>query len=637
MRQLGHRLQLAVFLAAVCVPCIALIALSLRIISQDRELAEKRRADERRQRVLHVRDDLLARLNPIKRDEIQRDLEPGEGYRHPEVVFVAWAEQNGLVLPWETDRAARRCRDLIAKPYFETRIRQCEQADFGAGQVERAARCYEQALGAARHPVQAAYTRWLWAQALDRAGHNQRAEELFRVLLEAPADVTDEEGVPLALYAARRLVASGGARGRILDRVNACSSRPWLPPMAWLPVSEIASALERNSRDKSGSAELARRAAAQVAMIGQAERLKNDFARLGLIHAAGQPEPEWVPYGDDGWLVGAVKSAEGPTAVIVVRGRELLLSLENRPALRFADYRETQGEPLGAAFPGLKVVLAESGIPSDSGAGELQRRLYYTVLFLIATVTTFAGYLLWRDLKREMRLAELRSQFVASISHELRTPLTAIRMFAETLQMKRAKDSETEAEYLETIVNESERLSRLVDGILLFSKAEQGKKIFHFRPTQPAATVQAAVRALHYPLSQQGFELRMQIADNLPVINADRDALQQATLNLLTNAMKYSGDSRLIELALGRENGDVVIRVTDHGLGIAPEEQGRIFEKFYRAPTRENQSIPGAGLGLALVAQIARAHGGRTEVRSAPGQGSTFTIRLPIEPPRGKS
>jgi signal transduction histidine kinase len=335
--------------------------------------------------------------------------------------------------------------------------------------------------------------------------------------------------------------------------------------------------------------------------------------------------------------VGAVKIGEARTAVIVVRGREILQALENRPAVRFADYRETQGESLGTAFPGLKVVLAQAGGSAESPEGDLQRRLYYTMLFLIAGVTTFAGYLLWRDLKREMRVAELRSQFVASISHELKTPLTAIRMFAETLQMKRAKDAATEEEYLETIVNECERLSRLVDGVLLFSKAEQGKKIYHFRPTQPAATVQAAVRALHYPLSQQGFELRIEIDDELPIINADRDALEQAALNLLTNAMKYSGDSRLIELSLGRENGDVVFRVTDHGIGIAAEEQGRIFEKFYRAPTRENQSIPGAGLGLALVAQIARAHGGKAEVTSTPGQGSTFAVRLPIDAPHGKS
>ncbi len=229
MRQLGHRLQLGVFLAAVCVPCIALIALSLRIISQDRELAEKRRADERRREVLQVRDALLARLNPIRVNEIQRDLEPGEQYRHPEVVFVARIEDSGLVLPWEADPAARRCRDLISRPYFEGRIRQCEQSDFGAGRGGLAARCYEQALGAARHPVQAAYARWLWAQALDRAGEHQRAAELFRVLLDAPPDITDEEGVPLALYAARRLApsapteaASWSARSRPVFRGHGC-------------------------------------------------------------------------------------------------------------------------------------------------------------------------------------------------------------------------------------------------------------------------------------------------------------------------------------------------------------------------------------------------------------------------------
>jgi hypothetical protein len=309
MRQLGHRLQLAVFLAAVCVPCIALIALGLRIISQDRELAEKRRADERRREVLEIRDSLLDRLNPIKRDEIQRDLEPGEHYLHPEVVFVARIEDGGLVLPWETDLAARRCRDLIARPYFETRIRQCEQSGFGAGQVGQTARCYEQALGAARHPVQTAYARWLWAQALDRAGRNQRAAELFRVLLDAPPDITDEDGVPLALYAARRLVSSPGDRSRVLACVKStCFSRPWLPPMAWLPVSEIAAA------SKAAFGELQKHAASQVRMIGQAERLRDNFPSIGLIPKAGQTEPEWVPYGDDGWLVGTAKTGEAPAA-----------------------------------------------------------------------------------------------------------------------------------------------------------------------------------------------------------------------------------------------------------------------------------------------------------------------------------
>jgi signal transduction histidine kinase len=202
---------------------------------------------------------------------------------------------------------------------------------------------------------------------------------------------------------------------------------------------------------------------------------------------------------------------------------------------------------------------------------------------------------------------------------------------AETLQMGRVKDSATESEYLDTIVNECERLSRLVDGVLLFSKTEQGKKVFHLRSMNAADAVRAAVRAIDYPLSQQGFQLDVSMEPELPPVRADRDALQQAILNLLSNAMKYSGEARSIELTVGREGRFVAIRVTDHGVGIASEEQSRVFEKFYRAPTPENQRIAGTGLGLALVEQIVKAHGGEIEVKSERGKGSTFLIRLPVE------
>ena len=299
---------------------------------------------------------------------------------------------------------------------------------------------------------------------------------------------------------------------------------------------------------------------------------------------------------------------------------------------RFADSREPGGEPLGEALPGLKVVMSSNGFSVEDPAGDLQRRAFYAALLLAILVTMFAAYLLWRDLQREMRSSELRAQFVSSVSHELKTPLTAIRMFAETLQLGRCGDPRTQSEYLGTIVNECERLSRLVDGVLLFSKSEQGKKTWLFRPLDAAEAVEAATRALEYPLSQQGFRLHMVVERNLPQIAADRDALEQAVLNLLSNAIKFSGDARDIELGLYRENGEVVLKVTDHGIGIAPEEHTRIFEKFYRAPTRENQFIPGTGLGLALVAQIVKAHDGRVTVDSTPGKGSTFYLRLPTHP-----
>ena len=230
-----------------------------------------------------------------------------------------------------------------------------------------------------------------------------------------------------------------------------------------------------------------------------------------------------------------------------------------------------------------------------------------------------------------MRLSDLRAQFVSSVSHELKTPLTSIRMFAETLQMGRINDPEVRDEYLGTIVNESERLSRLVDGVLLFSKVEQGKRTYRFRPVQAGEVIRSAVRTMEYPLSQQGFHLHLTLEPDLPAIHADRDAVEQAVLNLLSNALKFSGEARDIDLRLFRDQNEIVIRVTDRGLGIAPEQQSRIFEKFYRAPTSQNQLIPGTGLGLALVAAILKAHGGRVEVDSEAGKGSTFSLRFPVQ------
>jgi signal transduction histidine kinase len=243
----------------------------------------------------------------------------------------------------------------------------------------------------------------------------------------------------------------------------------------------------------------------------------------------------------------------------------------------------------------------------------------------------FGSYLFWRDVRRDLETAEMRSQFVASVSHELKTPLAAIRMFAETLQMGRLRDPEKREEYLETIVNESRRLDRLLANVLDFSKIEQGKQNFRFAKTSFAAILDTAARAMDYPLRQRGFNLRLRFEDGIPDIQADADAVLQAVLNLLDNAMKYSGDAREIDLILEREGQAAAIRVMDRGVGIPESEQRRIFKKFYRLSDPRNAGVTGAGLGLSLAAQIAKAHGGRIDVRSRPGEGSVFSILLPLE------
>jgi len=246
------------------------------------------------------------------------------------------------------------------------------------------------------------------------------------------------------------------------------------------------------------------------------------------------------------------------------------------------------------------------------------------------SVTLFGAYLLWRDVRRDVRMAEMRSQFVSSVSHELKTPLTAIRMFAETLRLGRSKDPKTQAEYLDTIVSESQRLTRLLNNVLDFSKIEQGKRIYRPELTSLSEIIQASARAMKYPLSQKGFELKVHVEEGLPDVRVDKDALEQAILNLLNNAMKYSGESHEIDLRLKRKDDQALIQVIDRGVGIDPREQKRIFEKFYRVPMPENERIVGTGLGLTLVSHIVKAHGGNIEVESSLGKGSTFSIYLPV-------
>jgi signal transduction histidine kinase len=247
------------------------------------------------------------------------------------------------------------------------------------------------------------------------------------------------------------------------------------------------------------------------------------------------------------------------------------------------------------------------------------------------TVALFGTYLLLHGVRRELRLAELRTQFVSSVSHELKTPLTAIRMFAESLRMGRPADPVAKAEYLDTIINESERLTRLLNNVLDFSKLERGTTQYQRTSVPLQDVLAAAARAVQYPLAQQGFELKTEIDESVQTVQADADAMHQAVLNLLSNAMKFSGSSRAIQMNLRAEKGDAVIEVRDSGVGIPVKEQRRIFEKFYRVSSPLVQQIPGTGLGLTLVEHVAAAHGGRVEVESAPGQGSTFRLRVPLE------
>ncbi|MCJ7487950.1 MAG: HAMP domain-containing histidine kinase, partial [Candidatus Aminicenantes bacterium] len=486
--------------------------------------------------------------------------------------------------------------------------------------------------------------------AINSPTHFGEEPEYEKVLSLSP-EVLDEYGVPLSLYAVEPLLKVGLRHGQALERIGQqLRSGMWLSPAALYLMKDlveqiiVAAPEAPGTAIRSGAKDHLRRILAQIQTMEQALSLKEDFPRLGLQPFPrmnlNKDEPLWVSYGQKPWLVGLSSPSvpeEGRLLVAVdFQTFSSTLTSDAEYAAKFPGDIElvaglsTDGASPGPGFQGLRVVFGPGGERDSSKQGSLQRLFYFLALVVVLGVTLFGAYLLWRDVRREVLIAEMRSQFVSSVSHELKTPLTAIRMFAETLRLGRSKDSNTQMEYLDTIVNESERLTRLLNNVLDFSKIEQGKRTYHSSPASLPEIVRTAARAMEYPLKQQGFALDVRIDESLPRVRVDRDAIEQAVLNLLSNAMKYSGESRSIDLKAQREGDCAVVQVTDRGVGIDPKDQARIFEKFYRVPTRENQSLPGTGLGLSLVAHIAKAHGGSVRVESAPGEGSTFSIILPL-------
>jgi len=265
--------------------------------------------------------------------------------------------------------------------------------------------------------------------------------------------------------------------------------------------------------------------------------------------------------------------------------------------------------------------------------GGFEANVLMGILVLALSGATITGVILvWVFVRREANVSRLQSDFVSKVSHELRTPLTSIRLFTETLSRRRG-NPETEAQCIEALERESTRLAELIDRLLDWGRMESGNKEFHKVQTDLRSVLQTAVDAFEMIRRRADVELDVAYPPGTIEVFADRGALSDAVLNLLTNAAKYGGRPCKIQVRCAESARSVYLSVTDNGVGIPHAEHKRIFQKFYRVDDRLSRNREGSGLGLAIVNHVLRAHGGRVEVNSNAGQGSTFSLVLPKTEP----
>ena len=280
-----------------------------------------------------------------------------------------------------------------------------------------------------------------------------------------------------------------------------------------------------------------------------------------------------------------------------------------------------------------RLVAVPTG-PDPVARASARNRAVYGVLLgafylVLATGVVYVG----RTLYREAKLSRMKTDFVSLVSHELRTPLTSIRMFIETLALGRVEEGRQTREVLALLLKETERLSGMIEGVLDWARIEGGQRTYRRQVWSVQEVLDAALDAFRVQRLDAPVQLGCEVAAGLPPVNVDREALAGALLNLLQNAVKYSGEDKRIQLRARPEGRGVAIDVEDNGIGISARDRKRIFERFYRVDSLLTRRTEGFGLGLAIARRIVEAHGGRLSLRSELGEGSCFTLHLPAGKP----
>jgi len=591
------------------------------------------------------------------------------GDLHLRHVFLLDRRRRG-VAPAYGPRQAPRLREEFATPLARAR-----QVEFAAGDPGRALSLYRELASAHGNDSERAIALWDVARAARKAGDEAAALNACAAIIRDHPRSLGERGEHLATYAHLQQAELLLAQGFPVEALESLERWAMSVRGGHYPVHEgatyhleRAAAMAESTSEGSTAVGNAASPATRETAARLTGRLRETLALVRFVERHDReirqphlPDEAYLP-GDAAPLF-RVGSVEGEAYLITVVPAASGLLAGGRLDLEAIGQRLSDsvlGGPQGTVGYELVLVddrggvrfrqehdddlsllerVSDRGIPLSLGLyaddsarlrEQFQRRrwLLLSAVLVLAVAVGSGGYLLARDAARERRLSELRSEFVSSVSHELKTPLASIRLYAETLLMGRFRSEQERTDFLESILREGERLSRLVDNVLEFARIEKGRRTYHPTPEDLTRVGRLCLDLFGYRLQAEGFQVAVDIPDHLDPVPLDRDAVSQAILNLLSNAVKYSPDEKDIRLRIADSDGGALVEVADRGIGMSAEEQARIFEPFYRVES-DQLHASGSGLGLAVVHHVMDGHGGRVEVESTPGVGTTFRLVFP--------
>ncbi|TWU42426.1 sensor histidine kinase [Novipirellula artificiosorum] len=368
--------------------------------------------------------------------------------------------------------------------------------------------------------------------------------------------------------------------------------------------------------------------------------------RTAASFVAAQPVPTIVPLFlrtplADIWQLG---TPDGKTLLLFGRDRivsesETLLSSTaslDAATIRLlapdqnADPDEYLAVTAGDVFPGWRLSLSLNDKSEIERAATRRNTITLWTGLMVILATCALMLLIARTVQHQMQLARLKNDLVGTVSHELKTPLASMRLLVDTLLDAESFDENLTREYLQLIGKENERLCRVMDNFLAFSRMDRRMHTFTFVPCDVRKLILRSVEAAGDRFHAADCQLDVRVDDDLPTLNADTDAIVTAILNLLENAYKYSDPVRQIQIHASEQAGRIRIAVADNGIGLSRRTAAKVCQRFYQVDRSLARKGQGCGLGLSIVQFIVSAHHGRLQIDSLPGSGSTFTILLPV-------